>query len=93
MADKAVRSATGASGSRRRERHGHGSLFDKEIRGFRKWRMLFGPILMLGGILGLFLPVLPGLLLLFLGFALVFPRAAENFMDAVRHVLRWGQST
>ena len=55
-----------------------------EIRDFQKNKKKLIPVLVVLGILGLFLPILPGVALLFFGFLLIFPREGENLLKKVR---------
>ncbi len=55
-----------------------------EIRDFQKDKKKLIPVLIVLGILGLFLPILPGVALLFFGFLLIFPREGENLLKKVR---------
>lgn len=55
-----------------------------EIRDFQKNKKKLIPILVVLGILGLFLPILPGVALLFFGFLLIFPREGENLLKKIR---------
>ncbi|MFQ5603059.1 MAG: hypothetical protein ACE5HS_07290 [bacterium] len=62
------------------------SLFD-EIKEFNQNKKKLIPILVILGVFGLILPVLPGVLLLFLGFILLFPRQGEDFLKKIRKKL------
>ncbi len=55
-----------------------------EIRDFQKNKKKLIPVLIVLGILGLFLPILPGAALLFFGFLLIFPREGENLLKKIR---------
>ena len=55
-----------------------------EIKDFRKDKKKLIPAVIVLGILGLFLPILPGIALLFFGFLLVFPREGENLLQKIR---------
>jgi hypothetical protein len=55
-----------------------------EIRDFQKNKKKLIPVLVVLGILGLFLPILPGVALLFFGFLLIFPREGENLLKKIR---------
>lgn len=62
---------------------GKKDLFD-EIKDFRRSKKKLIPIVVVLGILGLFLPILPGVALLFFGFLLVFPREGEALLKKIR---------
>ncbi len=55
-----------------------------EIKDFRKDKKKLIPAVIVLGVLGLFLPVLPGVALLFFGFLLVFPLEGENLLKKIR---------
>jgi len=55
-----------------------------EIRDFQKNKKKLIPVLVVLGILGLFLPILPGAALLFFCFLLIFPREGENLLKKIR---------
>ncbi len=55
-----------------------------EVRDFQKNKKKLIPVLVVLGILGLFLPILPGVALLFFGFLLIFPRKGENLLKKIR---------
>ncbi len=55
-----------------------------EVRDFQKNKKKLIPVLVVLGILGLFLPILPGVALLFFGFLLIFPREGENLLKKIR---------
>lgn len=55
-----------------------------EIREFQQSKKIAIPIILSLGILGLVLPVLPGVALLFLGFLLIFPREGEEVIKKIR---------
>ncbi len=55
-----------------------------EIRDFQKNKKKLIPVLVVLGIFGLFLPILPGVALLFFGFLLIFPREGENLLKKIR---------
>jgi len=55
-----------------------------EIRDFQKNKKKLIPVLVVLGILGLFLPILPGVALLFFGFLLIFPREGEKLLKKLR---------
>lgn len=57
----------------------------EEIKDFRKNKKQLLPIIVVLGILGLFLPILPGVALLFFGFLLIFPREGENLLKKIRN--------
>lgn len=56
----------------------------EEIKGFRKDKKKLIPVVIVLGVLGLFLPILPGIALLFFGFLLIFPREGENLLQKIR---------
>jgi uncharacterized protein YqgC (DUF456 family) len=58
-------------------------LFE-EIKQFQKDKKKLVPALILLGVLGIFLPVIPGFAALALAFLLVFPRQSEKFIKKVR---------
>ena len=55
-----------------------------EIKDFRKSKKKLIPVLIVLGILGLFLPILPGVALLFFGFLLIFPKEGEKLQKKIR---------
>ncbi len=55
-----------------------------EIKDFRKNKKKLILIVVVFGILGLFLPILPGVALLFFGFLLIFPREGETLLKKIR---------
>ncbi len=55
-----------------------------EIKDFRQNKKKLIPVVIVLGILGLFLPILPGVALLFFGFLLIFPKEGENLLKKVR---------
>ena len=55
-----------------------------EIEDFRENKKKLIPVVIVLGILGLFLPILPGVALLFLGFLLIFPRDGEKLLKKIR---------
>lgn len=59
------------------------SLYD-EIKEFHKEKKKYVLLLFLGGILGLIFPVIPGLLLLWLGVALLDPVNGEKLMNKAK---------
>ena len=60
----------------------------EEIRDFQKSKKVLIPILLVVGLAGLFLPILPGVALLFLGYLLIFPRQGEDFLQKIRSILK-----
>ena len=65
-----------------------------EIRDFQKNKRKLIPVVIVLGVVGLFLPVLPGVALLFFGFLLIFPRDGEKLLKKIRskfkNVIRTG---
>ena len=55
-----------------------------EIKDFRKNKKKLIPVIIVLGILGLFLPILPGIALLFFGFLLIFPKDGDNLLNKIR---------
>ena len=55
-----------------------------EIKDFKENKKKLIPVVIVLGILGLFLPILPGVALLFFGFLLIFPKAGENLLKKIR---------
>ncbi len=55
-----------------------------EIENFRENKKKLIPVVIVLGILGLFLPILPGVALLFFGFLLIFPRDGEKLLKKIR---------
>ncbi|MFQ5674908.1 MAG: hypothetical protein ACE5G1_03345 [bacterium] len=55
-----------------------------EIRDFQQNKKVAIPIILSLGVLGLLLPILPGVALLFLGFLLLFPRDGEKAIKKIR---------
>lgn len=62
-----------------------------EIRDFRNEKKKLIPVLLILGILGLFLPVLPGVALLFLGLVLLFPRQGNDVIRKIRSFFKKGE--
>ena len=60
-----------------------------EIMTFSKWRNWIAIPLIILGIAGLILPVLPGLAILFIGILLINPDLASSLKDKIR---RWGKN-
>ncbi len=58
------------------------------IESFRKWRMIIAIPLIILGTASLLLPVIPGILILFLGIALINPDLAEKFKNNVTKFFR-----
>lgn len=63
------------------------SLYE-EIVDFQRFKKYVGIPLIALGLVGLLLPLLPGIVLIFLGFMLVLPRKAEEIIDRVRRLWR-----
>lgn len=61
------------------------SLYE-EIVDFQCFKKYVGIPLIALGVAGLLLPLLPGLILIFLGFMLVVPRKAEEIIDKIRRL-------
>ncbi len=59
-----------------------------EIKEFQKHKKKLIPAIIAVGILGLFLPIIPGVALLFLGFFLLFPRQGENLFNKIRRTIK-----
>ena len=55
-----------------------------EIKDFKENKKKLIPVVIVLGILGLFLPLLPGVVLLFFGFLLIFPKEGENLLKKIR---------
>ena len=55
-----------------------------EMKDFRKNKKKLIPIVVVLGIFGLFLPILPGVALLVFGFLLIFPREGETLLKKIR---------
>ena len=60
----------------------------EEIQEFQKNKKRLVHAIIVLGVIGLFLPVLPGVALLFLGFLLLFPRQGEDFLKKIRQTIR-----
>ncbi len=60
----------------------------EEISDFRKAKKVLIPVLLTVGCLGLFLPVLPGLAIIFLGFLLLFPKQGDDLLDKIRKAFK-----
>ncbi len=56
----------------------------EEIRRFRQNKTFLGLILIAVGLLGILLPILPGLLVIGMGLWLLFPRQADRLLDKLR---------
>ena len=55
-----------------------------EIKDFRQNKKKLIPVVIVLGILGLLLPILPGVALLFFGFLLIFPKEGDNLLNKIR---------
>jgi len=62
--------------------------FTDEIRDFRRSKKKWIPILIIVGLLGLVLPIIPGVALLLLAFLLLFPKEGEAFLKRVRKSMK-----
>lgn len=60
----------------------------EEISDFRKAKKVLIPVLLTVGCLGLFLPVLPGLAFIFLGFVLLFPKQGNDLLNKIRKAFK-----
>jgi len=65
----------------------------KEILKFSKTKKLVAIPLLLLGILGLFLPVIPGLALIFLAVFLLLPKESEKLLDKIKKTIAKEQSS
>ncbi len=59
-----------------------------EIKHFQKQKRVIVPVLLALGVVGLFLPLLPGLALLFLAVLLIFPRGGESLLQKLRGLFK-----
>lgn len=55
-----------------------------EIKEFQIHKKKLIPVLIIVGLLGLALPILPGVAILFLAFLLLFPKEGDNFLKRIR---------
>ena len=55
-----------------------------EIKDFKENKKKLIPVVIVLGILGLFLPILPGVALLFFGLLLILPKEGENLLKKIR---------
>jgi uncharacterized protein YqgC (DUF456 family) len=65
-----------------------GKKLSEEIREFQVSKKKLIPILIIVGLLGLVLPILPGVAVLFLAFLLLFPKEGENILKRIRNFFR-----
>ena len=63
-------------------------LFTEEIKDFRHSKKKLVPVLVVFGLIGLFLPIIPGVALLLVGFVLIFPKEGENLIRKIRELIR-----
>jgi uncharacterized protein YqgC (DUF456 family) len=63
----------------------------KEIRDFQNKKKIMIPILLILGVAGLFLPILPGIALIILAVLLLFPRHGEQLLHKVKSSFSFGQ--
>lgn len=61
---------------------------NEEISDFQQDKKKLVPYLLLLGLIGLFLPVLPGIAILFLVFLLIFPRYGEDIISRIRETFK-----
>jgi uncharacterized membrane protein YbaN (DUF454 family) len=62
----------------------------QEIRDFQNKKKLIVPALLLVGVAGLFLPVLPGVAIIALALLLLFPRRGEEILARLKRAFRFG---
>lgn len=60
----------------------------QEIKDFQHSKKRLIPVLFSLGLLGLFLPVLPGIALLLLGLSLLFPQQGKNAIEKTRRFFK-----
>lgn len=60
----------------------------EEIKEFQTGKKRLIPALIMVGVLGLFLPVLPGVAVLFLAFLLLFPKEGEAVIKRIREKIK-----
>jgi len=60
----------------------------EEIGRFQRDKKILIPVCLILGIFGLFLPIIPGVALLFLGFLLIFPSQGESILKRVRQKVK-----
>ncbi len=59
----------------------------KRIESFRKWKLFLAVPLIVIGVFGLLIPILPGLLILFVGVAIIKPELAEDWKNRALNLL------
>lgn len=59
-----------------------------EIKEFQKDKKKLVPVLLVLGVLGLLLPILPGAVFLLLGFLLLFPQQSHDLLRRIREKFR-----
>lgn len=60
----------------------------EEIREFQSHKQKLIPILIVVGLLGLVLPIIPGVAVLFLAFMLLFPKHGEQLLKRIRQTIK-----
>lgn len=63
----------------------------QEIREYQNKKKILVPALLVLGVAGLFLPILPGVALIILAILLLFPRHGEQLLQKVKSSLNFGQ--
>ena len=63
----------------------------QEIRDYQNKKKILVPALLVLGVAGLFLPILPGIALIILAILLLFPRHGEQLLQKVKSSLSFGQ--
>ena len=66
----------------------HQTNLRDEIRQFQKRKMRFAIPILLLGVLGLVLPIIPGVALIMLGILLLFPMQGRRLIDRIRRFIR-----
>ena len=62
----------------------------QEIRDYQNKKKFIVPLLLIAGVTGLFLPILPGITIIALAVLLMFPRQGERLLEKIKSSLSFG---